>query len=74
VRSVAGEKPFAEQPVLNVGTIDNTAPTVSSIVRHSPAGATTNADTLVYRVAFAEAVSNVSASDFTVSVSLCSQN
>lgn len=36
-------------------------------MRQSPAGATTDADTLVYRVAFAEVVSNVSASDFTVS-------
>ena len=48
-------------------TVDNTAPRVTSIDRQTPSGATTNADTLVYRVTFDGAVSNLDANDFTVS-------
>lgn len=47
-------------------TLDASAPTVTSLARQNPSGASTNADTLVYRVAFSEAVSNVDASDFSV--------
>ena len=43
---------------------DTTAPTVASIVRHNPASTPTNADTLVWRVTFSEAVANVDAADF----------
>ncbi len=48
-------------------TIDNTAPGVTSIDRQTPSGATTNSDTLVYRVTFDGAVSNLDATDFSVS-------
>ena len=45
---------------------DATAPTVLSVVRQSPLTATTNADTVTFRVSFDEAVLNVSADDFVV--------
>ena len=49
-------------------TMDNTAPMVTSISRRSTNDSgMTNADSLVWRVAFSEAVTNVGAADFTVS-------
>jgi hypothetical protein len=45
-------------------TLDHTAPTVSSINRQTPAGASTNAVSLVYRITFSESVSNVDIGDF----------
>ena len=48
-------------------SVDNTAPRVSSIVRQTPSSATTNADSLVFRVTFDEDVANVGTADFTVS-------
>ena len=50
-------------------TTDTTAPTVSSIERHSPTAQTTNGRTLTWRVTFSEAVRNVDAADFQVSQS-----
>ncbi|MCK9201940.1 MAG: Ig-like domain-containing protein, partial [Gallionella sp.] len=47
-------------------TLDTAAPTLTSIATQSPASTTTNADTLVYRATFGEAVSNVDATDFAV--------
>ena len=44
--------------------LDNTAPEVESIARHAPAASPTNADRLVWRVTFSEAVENVDAADF----------
>ena len=51
-----------------VYTVDNDAPEVGSIVRQSPAGENTNADTLVFLVTFDEDVDSttVSADDFDV--------
>ncbi|SBS30740.1 Cadherin domain protein [Marinomonas spartinae] len=46
--------------------LDTTAPTITSITRQTPTGSSTNADSLVYQVAFSEAVSNLDASDFSV--------
>ncbi len=46
---------------------DTTAPTVSSLNRQTPAAATTNANSVTYRVTFSEAVTGVDTSDFTVS-------
>lgn len=46
--------------------IDKTAPTVSSIVRQSPVSNPTNADLLVFRVTFNEAVTSVGAGSFVV--------
>ena len=46
--------------------LDTTAPTVTSIVRQTPSGATTNADELTWRVTFSEAVANVDAADFRI--------
>ncbi|MGP1383813.1 MAG: beta strand repeat-containing protein [Thainema sp.] len=47
-------------------TIDNTAPSFTSITRQTPATGFTNADTLVFLATFNEAVQNVDATDFTV--------
>ena len=47
--------------------LDNTVPTVTSIVRQIPASSPTNANSLTWRVTFSEAVSNVDATDFAVS-------
>ena len=46
---------------------DITAPRVSSITRQSPSTSPTNADSLIWRVTFNEAVQNVDAADFQVS-------
>lgn len=48
-------------------TGDTLRPTITSIERQTPALETTNADTLVYRVTFSEAVTGVDAADFAVS-------
>lgn len=45
---------------------DETPPTVTAIVRQTPAASPTDADSLVWRVTFAEAVENIDAGDFTV--------
>ena len=45
---------------------DTTPPRVTSIVNHIPSSIETNADSLIWRVAFSEAVSNVDAADFAV--------
>lgn len=47
-------------------TLDNAAPSVVSFVRQSPTSTTTNADTLVFRATFSEAVTGVDSSDFLV--------
>ena len=47
--------------------VDTTAPTVSSIERYSPSGATTSSQTLVYEVTFSEDVTGVDESDFALS-------
>ena len=44
----------------------NSPPRVVSVVRHSPAASPTNADSLVWRVTFSEAVVNEDAADFAV--------
>ena len=50
----------------NTWVVDNTAPTVASIVRQTPTSSPTNADSLTWRVTFSEAVSNVDTADFAV--------
>ncbi|MEL7091704.1 MAG: Ig-like domain-containing protein, partial [Pseudomonadota bacterium] len=47
-------------------TVDNQTPTVTSITRSSPTGAFTDADTLIFTVAFSEAVTGVTTADFAV--------
>ncbi|MAY32899.1 MAG: hypothetical protein CMM86_09875, partial [Rhodovulum sp.] len=46
---------------------DTTAPTVTSVLRQTPAAASTNSDTLVFRVTFDEDVQNVDTTDFDAS-------
>ena len=48
---------------------DTTAPTVSSIERYSPSSATTDSQTLVYRITFSEDVAGVGTADFALSSS-----
>jgi hypothetical protein len=50
----------------NVITIDTTAPSVTSILRSNPPGASTNAATVVFEVNFSEAVMAVGTADFTL--------
>src|SRR5262249_19529932 len=45
---------------------DTTPPTLNSFVRQNPTAATTNADSLVFRATFSEAVQNVDTADFSV--------
>ena len=47
--------------------VDNTAPQVTSITRHSPSSSPTNADSLTWQVTFDEVVQNVDKTDFEVS-------
>ncbi|MBR7889685.1 DUF4347 domain-containing protein [Marinomonas sp. A79] len=47
--------------------VDNIAPTVVSIDRQTPSNEITNADSLVWRVTFSEAVTNIDSADFAVS-------
>jgi len=47
-------------------TADTTAPVVNNIFRNNPATATTNSDSLEWRVIFSEDVANVDANDFVV--------
>ena len=46
---------------------DTTAPTISSIERYSPSNATTDSQTLVYRITFSEDVAGVGTADFALS-------
>ena len=46
---------------------DTTAPTISSIERSNPSGATTESRTLVYRITFSENVTGVGTADFALS-------
>ena len=58
-----------ETYTVSTAVTDNTAPTVSSIERYSPSGATTDSQTLTYKVTFSEDVSGVDKSDFALSSS-----
>jgi hypothetical protein len=53
----------------NIVIDDGIAPTLVSIKRQNPSSASTNASSLVFRVTFSEAVTNVDASDFVVNSS-----
>lgn len=47
-------------------TVDGTAPSITGISRSGPAREVTNADTLIFRVSFSEAVQHLDTSDLTV--------
>ena len=55
-----------DTPVTTVVT-DTTAPTISSIERYSPSSATTDSQTLTYKVTFSEDVTGVDKADFALS-------
>ncbi|HND52840.1 MAG TPA: Ig-like domain-containing protein, partial [Pirellulaceae bacterium] len=58
--------PAGEPPTDQTYVVDNTAPTTTSFARRTPASTSTNADTLVFRVTFSEAVTGVDVADFAV--------
>ena len=62
----AGNSSPASAPF--VVTIDTTRPTIVSIRRQNPTTTATTANTLVYRVTFAETVSGVDAADFALTL------
>ena len=67
VFDINGRAGAADQTANNTATLnDQAAPTVTSIVRQSPATASTNASSVTFRVTFNEDVQNVDATDFVV--------
>ena len=56
---------LATGTVRNTYRVDNTAPTITSIVRHNPTAERTNANRLTWRVTFSEDVKDVDLVDFT---------
>ena len=67
---LANTTPTGADETYTVSTVvtDSTAPTVSSIERYSPSGATTDSQTLVYRITFSEDVTGVDKADFALSL------
>ena len=61
--------PTGADETYTVSTVvtDTTAPTISSIERSNPSGATTESRTLVYRITFSEDVTGVGTADFALS-------
>jgi gliding motility-associated-like protein len=62
----------ADSALVNVGStlnvlVDGIRPTVTSITRQNPSTAVTNANTVVYRVSFSEAVKDISTASFSLS-------
>ena len=56
-----------ETYTVSTAVIDDTAPTLESIQRYTPATENTDSQTLVYKATFSEDVTGVTASDFTLS-------
>ena len=56
-----------ETYTVSTAVIDDTAPTLESIERYSPATANTDSQTLIYKATFSEDVTGVTASDFALS-------
>ena len=56
-----------ETYTVSTAVTDTTAPTISSIERFSPSNATTDSQTLIYKVTFSENVTGVDATDFALS-------
>ena len=52
---------------LSTAITDSTAPTLASIARSNPSSATTNSQTLIYKVTFSEDVTGVDQADFELS-------
>ena len=67
LRDAAGNEVVSDTVERMVDVRDSTAPTVASIARRSPTSSPTNADELIWRVTFSEAVENVDGADFEVS-------
>ena len=53
-------------PITSAVLVDTTAPSVTSINRQNPSGATTNASSVTFRVTFSESVSGVDTGDFSL--------
>src|SRR5262249_40876155 len=66
-RDIVLTNPDGQSVTVSGGLIvDNAAPVLQSFLRQTPSGSPTNADTLVFRATFSEAVNNVDAADFSV--------
>ena len=61
---LAGNRNLAAIPVTVLFSTDTSAPELRSIIRDTPPGEFTNADTLIWGVDFSEAVTNVDPADF----------
>lgn len=67
ITDLAGNALPAGEPATDeTYTVDNTAPTLNSFARNTPASSPANADTLVFDITFSVDVQNVSADDFTI--------
>jgi LPXTG-site transpeptidase (sortase) family protein len=67
IQDLAGNAlPAGEPSTDETYTVDNTALSITSFTRQTPATSPTNADTLVFRATFSEAVQNVDTADFIV--------
>lgn len=58
--------PNTEPAIDQTYVLDNTAPNTTSFARFNPATSPTNANSLIFRATFSEDVTNVDATDFTV--------
>src|SRR5262249_14018101 len=58
--------PAGDPTIDQTFSVDNTAPALQSFLLLSPAASPTNADTLVFRATFSEAVTGIDAADFSV--------
>ncbi len=68
ITNLAGNALPAGEPATDEAyTVDNDAPGLASFTRQTPSGSATNADSLVFRVTFDEAVTGVGTADFAVS-------
>ncbi|HND56576.1 MAG TPA: hypothetical protein PLV92_29360, partial [Pirellulaceae bacterium] len=65
--SAGNALPRTEPATDETFVVDNTAPAANSFARQSPASSPTNADSLVFRVTFSEAMTGVDATDFAAS-------
>ncbi|MCV6637618.1 Ig-like domain-containing protein [Candidatus Albibeggiatoa sp. nov. NOAA] len=64
--SVGNAVPNSEPSTDQTYSLDNTAPSTTSFTRKTPAGTSTNADTLIFLATFSEDVTSVDNADFSV--------
>lgn len=62
----SGGLTYDEQFTITINDLDDTPPQLTAFLRDNPASSPTNADTLIFRATFDEAVQHVNISDFLV--------